>query len=101
MKVKLLTSFLNVLFLWGSLAAYSHQNYSASSEEVKAAQGNAHVAVAPSITFTAETTDFPKVIFADFSFAKEFARHYKIITSCLVSIHKPVRAYIVFRVLRN
>lgn len=38
MKVKLLISFLNVLFMWGSLAAYSHQSYSASSEEVKAVQ---------------------------------------------------------------
>lgn len=101
MKVKILTSFLNVLFLWGSLAAYSQENYSASSREIKAAQENGHVAVAPSITSTEETTDFPKVIFGDFSFAKEFALHHKIITSCLVSIHKPFKAYIVFRVLRN
>ena len=100
MKVKLLIWFLNVLFLWGSLAAYSQQSYSTSSQEIKAAQENAHVAVAPSITFTESTTDFPEVIFGDFSYAVEYAWHNSI-DSFLVSIHKPIRAYVVFRVLRN
>ena len=102
MKVKLLTSFLNVLFLGGSLAAYSQQSYSASSQEIKVAHENTHVALAPSFGFTeAETTDFSEVIFANFSYAKQYAVHHRI-ASFLVSTHKKqVKAYIIFRVLRN
>lgn len=101
MKVKLLTSLLNVLFLWGTLAVYSQQSYSTSFQEIKSARENTHIAVAPSLTFTEEGTNIPEVIFWDFSHAKEYVWRHKIISIFLVSIHKPVRAYIVFRVLRN
>lgn len=101
MRVKLLTSFLSVLFLWGSLAVYGQQRYAASSREIKAATDNVHMAIAPSVASTEEAADFSKVILVDFSAAKEYAWNRRFSSFYLVFIHKPFKAYILFRALRN
>lgn len=101
MKVRIITLFLGILFLWGSLAAYGQQTYSAKGHQIKESTESVKVAIDPTLALEArELTHLPLTILADFTYARAYALQQRIVYFS-PSIHKSVKTYIVFRTLRH
>ena len=101
MKVRVCTFFLGIVVLWGSLVAYSHQTHPSDVLQFMAKTETFGIAIVPKLNVAAqEPTDFPLAVAASISLAKTYALHQKILNTS-PSIHKSVKAYIIFRVFRN
>jgi hypothetical protein len=101
MKVRICIFFLSTVVLWGSLVAYRHQTLSSDIQQYMAKTANFGVAIAPKLTVAEqEPTDFPLAVPASFSLARTHRLHQKILFTS-PSIHKSIKAYIVFRVFRD
>ena len=99
-KSKIFTFLLGLVFLWGSLAAYSHQTYSSDVRQYKAASEVVTVAVAPKIAIAEQVKEFPTAILASFSFVKVHAPSLGIFFS-KTPVRRSIKTYIVFKVLRH
>lgn len=101
MKRRIFTLFLSVIILWASLAAYGHKTYASDVQQYRPSTESVAVAIAPKFAEGVQVnTDHLLATSGSFSGMKPHALHEKILyTSPL--IRKSVKAYIIFRVLRN
>jgi len=99
-KAGIFAFLLGLVFLWGSLATYSHRTYSSDARQFKAASEIVSVAVAPKLAIAEHVKEFSSAILAAFSFVKVHAVSHGILFS-KTPVRKSIKAYIVFKVLRN
>jgi hypothetical protein len=101
MKRRAFTLLLSIIFLWASLAAYSHKIYTSEGQQFKPRSENVAVAVAPKLSVSEQTeSDHLLATVASFTITKSHAALHKILSTSL-SIRKSVKAYLIFRVFRN
>ena len=101
MKSRVFILFLSVTILWASLAAYSHKTYASDLRQFRPSCESVAVAIAPKFSEGEQAdADHLIAIIGSLSFAKSHAVYQKIFYTS-PSIHKSVKAYIIFRVFRN
>jgi hypothetical protein len=101
MKCKAFILLLTTIFLWASLAAFSHKTYASEGQQFKPKSENVTAAVAPKLSVGEQTeSDHLLATVASFTLTKPHTSLYKILSTSL-STRKSVKAYLIFRVFRN
>ena len=101
MKRRAFTLFLSAIILWVSLAAYSSKTYASGVKQFRPTCESVAVAIAQKFSEGEQAdTDHLLATIASVSIAKSQVLSQKILYSP-PSIHKSVKAYIIFRVFRN
>ena len=101
MKRRFFTLFLGTIILWASLAAYSYDTYASHGTHLKPASENVTPAVAPKLS-VGEQAESDQLLAAVVSLViAKPALSFRKILYISPSIHKSVKAYIIFRVFRN
>ena len=101
MKRRVFTLLLSTIFLWASLAAYSHRTFASEGQQFKPKSENVAVALAPKLSVGEQTeSDHLLATIASFTLTKPHTTLHKILSTS-ISIRKSVKAYLIFRVFRN
>lgn len=101
MKRRVFTLLLSAIILWASLAAYSDKTYASDVQQFRPTSESLAVAIAPKFSEGEQVnTDHLLAAIGSIALTKSHALHQKILYTS-PSIHKSVKAYIIFRVFRN
>jgi hypothetical protein len=101
MERRIFTLALSAIILWASLAAYEHKTYSSKVQEFKVSSEGIAAALAPKFRECEQgNTDHLLATFASVTVARSYSLYQSIFYTS-PSIHKSVKAYIIYRVLRN